>query len=186
MNQARRSQWGLWKVCRFSIPYSPSEKPQTVPLDFGNPTYSHAVVGIAWDCATPSLSPLRQAKLPKPFHPGICPMSRWDRMGLPGMSQTIPHPEALTPTIHPIPMLHGDGMGLPPWSQLSITSRCPIGTGWDVSNYPNSRGFDLNCPSHPDEIQHIFTGVLAKHAPTRNSVSNLSLQWQGPNCLVNI
>ena len=85
------------------------------------------------------------------------PMSHWDGMGLPGMSTTIPPPEAFIPTVHPIPMSHWDGLGLPgmshlqrPSSQLSIPSRCPIGTGWDCLGCPTSRGLHPNCPSHPD------------------------------------
>ena len=104
---------------------------------------SHPDVPLGWDGTAWDV----------PNHPtsrGLDPncLSHWDGMGLPGMglpgmSPTIPPPEALIPTVHPIPIWSGDIPGSP------IPSQWDIGMGWTVGIKASGGGMVGDIPGSP-------------------------------------
>ena len=125
-----------WDWTTWDVPHHPTKIPTIHPI----PMFHQD--GMGWEylgCPTPSHQDPNC-----PSHPNV--PSGWDGMGIPGMSHTIPprsqlsipsqcsirmgwdgitwdvphHPTKI-PTVHPIPMFHQDGMGLP-----GISNSCMI------------------------------------------------------------
>ena len=176
---ATDSPMGLWdslcilcqsgqKRISWDIPHHPTQIPTVHPIPMthrdgtGLPGMSHTILPRS-QLSIPSRWPIGMGRdylgCPIPSYPDpYCPSHPDDPSGWDGITWDVPNHPTQIPTVHPIPMTHRDGTGLPgmsptiqPRSQLSIPSRWPIGMGRGYLGCPQPSNPDPNCPSYPND-----------------------------------